>query len=153
MTPRAYDVDLRDLRALLDGEDDPIARMATVSALLKSRDPRISWVGFYRRIGPDLLILGPFQGPVACLRIRVGQGVCGAAAAQGKPLLVEDVHAFPGHIACDPLARSELVLPVFDEGGETVLAVLDLDSYERAAFTEADREGLMTIAGLIYGEG
>jgi GAF domain-containing protein len=153
MTPRAYDVDLRDLRALLDGEDDPIARMATVSALLKSRDPRISWVGFYRRIGPDLLILGPFQGPVACLRIRVGQGVCGAAAAQGKPLLVEDVHAFPGHIACDPLARSELVLPVFDEGGETVLAVLDLDSYERAAFTEADRDGLMAIAGLIYGEG
>jgi GAF domain-containing protein len=144
-----YETDLRDLEDLLEDEPDPIARMATITSLLKDRHPAISWVGYYRLSGPDLLILGPFQGPVACLRIRIGEGVCGTAAAKGETVVVPDVHAFPGHIACDPRSRSEIVLPVFDSEGR-LRAVLDLDSREPAAFSEGDREGLLPIARLTY---
>ncbi|MBD3334255.1 MAG: GAF domain-containing protein [Candidatus Eisenbacteria bacterium] len=143
-----YRQTLDDLRELLREESDPIARMATIVALLKERHAKISWVGYYRRLSGEMLVLGPFQGPAACLRIAVGRGVCGTAAARREPLVVPDVNAFPGHIACDPRARSELVLPV-DEGGE-LQAILDLDSYEPAAFDATDVEGLEPIARLTF---
>lgn len=142
-----YATDRRDLANILEDEHDPVARMATISALLKERHSKISWVGYYRLISPGLLVLGPFQGPVACLRIRVGEGVCGTAAKRRDTVIVPDVHAFPGHIACDAASRSEIVLPVFDSQRE-LRAVLDLDSREPAAFSEADRDGLLPIAGL-----
>jgi GAF domain-containing protein len=141
-----YGADLRDLRTLLKDEKDPIARMATICALLMGRHAVISWVGFYRLV-EDVLILGPFQGPIACLRIRVGEGVCGTVAARREALVVPDVHEFPGHIACDPNSRSEVVLPVFGANGD-LKAVLDVDSRQPAAFSEADRDGLLPIAQL-----
>jgi GAF domain-containing protein len=144
-----YARDLRDLTDLLEDETDVVARMATISALLKERHSIISWAGYYRLTTPDLMVLGPFQGPVACLRIRVGDGVCGSAAGRRDTVIVRDVNAFPGHIACDPRSRSEIVLPVFDSGKE-LRAVLDLDSREPAAFSEADRDGLLPIADLTY---
>lgn len=144
-----YATDLRDLTNLLEDEKDVVARMATISALLKERHSIISWVGYYRLTTPNLMVLGPFQGPVACLRIRVGEGVCGSAASRRDTVIIPDVHAFPGHIACDPRSRSEIVLPVFDSRGE-LRAVLDLDSWEPAAFSEADRDGLLPIADLTY---
>ena len=135
----------RDLVALLAEEPDLIARMASVAAVLYERMDDISFCGFYRAIGKDLLVIGPYQGPVGCLRIAFGRGVCGAAASAGRSLVVPDVHEFPGHIACDPHSRSELVVPVFGPGGE-LLAVLDLDSRSPNRFDETDRkelEGLM----------
>ena len=130
-----------ELSAILDGIDDPIAAMSTVACLLKQRLPRASWVGFYRVVAPERLRVGPYQGPLGCLEIPFGRGVCGAAAASGAIQLVPDVHAFPGHIACDAAARSELVLPVRDRRDELV-AVLDLDSHQPAAFDDDDAAGL-----------
>ena len=136
------------LASLLEGETDLVARMSSAAALLMEVLPRASFVGFYRLLSGGILVAGPYQGPAACLRIRLGQGVCGTAASENRSLLVPDVEAFPGHIACDPRSRSELVVPVRDRSG-AVIAVLDLDSRERAAFDECDQEELESIVRLI----
>ena len=133
--------------ALAEGEREPIARMANLSALLWQALPEINWAGFYRRMGEEL-VLGPFQGKPACVRIGWGKGVCGRAAAEKKPQVVPDVHAFPGHIPCDGASRSELVIPFLAPGGE-VAGVLDLDSPLPGRFTEEDLAGLLPIARLL----
>jgi len=143
-----YDAVLRDLAALLAGLDDPIAAMASAACLLKEALPQASWVGFYRVVAPGLLRVGPYQGPVGCLEIEFARGICGAAARERRSQLVPDVHLFPGHIACDAEARSEVVVPVFDSGGE-LAAVLDLDSRAAAAFDEGDRLGLERVAAAL----
>ena len=120
--------------------------MANVAALILEFMPRLNWAGFYRLID-DELVLGPFQGKSACIRIPVGRGVCGTAAATRESQRVDDVHAFPGHIGCDAVSRSELVVPVLHDG--TVLAVIDLDSPSPARFTPADQLGVEAIAALI----
>lgn len=130
-------------RALTDGEPDAIANMANVAALIWQFIPDLNWAGFYRVIG-DELVLGPFQGKTACIRIAMGIGVCGTAAATNQVQRVADVNAFPGHIACDSASRSELVVPVCKDN--KVIAVLDLDSPLPGRFTETDENG---IAGLI----
>lgn len=136
--------------ALLEGEADAIANMANLSALLWQALPEINWVGFYRTMGEEL-VLGPFQGKPACVRIPWGQGVCGTAAGEKAPQVVPDVHAFPGHIACDGASRSELVIPLLDEEGR-VTGVLDLDSPLPGRFTGEDLEGLLPIARLLTEE-
>lgn len=132
----------RDLAAALDSltadEPDPIANMANVSALIGQYLRDLNWAGFYRNLG-DELVLGPFQGKAACIRIPFGKGVCGAAAAMRETQLVEDVHAFPGHIACDAASRSELVVPIVYQGA--LLGVLDLDSPIPARFDSGDAAG------------
>jgi|CXWL01.1.fsa_nt_gi GAF domain-containing protein len=127
---------------------DPIAAMASVACLVKGALPQASWVGFYRVVAPRLLRVGPYQGPLGCLEIGFDRGVCGAAARTGRTQLVPDVHAFPGHIACDDSARSEIVVPVFAPDG-TLVAVMDLDSRAPAAFSEADRGPLERIAARV----
>jgi len=136
---------LPQLRALVAGEPDLIANLANITAALRVANPRASWVGFYVRRG-DELVLGPFQGKVACVRIAMGRGVCGTAAAERRTVVVADVEQFPGHIACDAGSRSEIVVPVMR--GDSVVAVLDLDSYELAAFDTVDAEWLGAIAEL-----
>jgi len=146
---RARYADLRrDLAAVLDGLDDPVAAMATAACLVHFAFPQASWSGFYRVVAPGLLRVGPYQGPLGCLEIPFDRGVCGAAARERASQLVPDVDAFPGHIACDAAARSELVVPVDDRRGELV-AVLDVDSREPAAFDEEDRAGLEAVAELL----
>lgn len=126
---------------LLDDHTDAIAGMATVSALLHHAFGHL-WTGFYRVVEPGrLLRVGPYQGSLGCQEITFGRGVCGTAAAEGRTVVVEDVHAFPGHIACDPRSQSEIVVPVFDQHG-ALMAVLDIDSAVPAAFGDADRDGL-----------
>lgn len=125
--------------ALVDGEPDAIANMANISALIWQYVPGLNWAGFYRVID-DELVLGPFQGKTACIRIAIGAGVCGAAAATGEVQRVADVHAFPGHIACDADSRSELVVPVLKDGA--VIAVLDLDSPLPDHFRPEDEAGM-----------
>jgi len=132
--------------ALTAGEPDGVANMANLAALIWEFVPRLNWAGFYRA-QRDELVLGPFIGKPACTRIPFGQGVCGAAAASAATQLVEDVHAFPGHIACDAASRSELVVPVVRAG--TVIAVIDLDSPEPARFDAEDAAGLEALAALI----
>lgn len=134
-------------RGLLAGEPDGIANMANLSALLWEMLPELNWAGFYRAIG-DELVLGPFQGRPACIRIPVGQGVCGTAAASGAAQRVDDVHAFPGHIACDAASASELAVPVKAADGR-VLAVLDLDSPRTGRFTAADVDGAEGLCALL----
>lgn len=134
---------------LTAGEPDLIANMANVAALLFTSLPDVNWAGFYRAIDGEL-VLGPFGGKPACIRIAWGQGVCGAAAASGEIRRVEDVHAFPGHIACDPASRSELVVPLFAADG-AVWGVLDLDSPRPARFDEADAAGCAALARLLEG--
>jgi GAF domain-containing protein len=137
----AYDrlVDLQGL--MLDGTSDVIAGMATTSALLHHAFGHL-WTGFYRVVEPGrLLRVGPYQGTLGCLEIAIGRGVCGTAAAEGRTVVVEDVHAFPGHIACDARSRSEIVVPVHDARGD-LRAVLDIDSGELAAFGPDDVAGL-----------
>jgi L-methionine (R)-S-oxide reductase len=140
----------RDLLAAVDAittdEPDAIANMANVAALLWQYLPDLNWAGFYRTVD-DELVLGPFQGKAACIRIPFGKGVCGAAAASRETQLVEDVHAFPGHIACDAASRSELVVPVV-AGGRT-LGVIDLDSPIAARFDAQDAAGIKAIAKLL----
>ncbi len=126
------------LAALLAGEADRIANAANMAALIYHGLPDLNWAGFYFRRGAEL-VLGPFQGKPACVRIAIGRGVCGIAAARAATVVVPDVHDFPGHIACDPVSRSELVVPLI-EGGR-VSGMLDLDSPLLARFDEADREG------------
>jgi L-methionine (R)-S-oxide reductase len=134
------------LTALVEGERDFIANAANSSALLFHGLPDLNWAGFYLMRGEGL-VLGPFQGKPACIRIAVGQGVCGTAVAQRKSIVVPDVQAFPGHIACDSASRSELVVPLFE--GSRVIGVLDLDSPEPARFDEQDRLGCETLAGIL----
>lgn len=126
---------------LLDGAGDPVALMANLAAAIHQALPYASWTGFYRVVAPELLRVGPFQGPVACVDIPFDRGVCGAAARTGETQLVPDVHAFPGHVACDAAARSEVVVPLVDGAGR-VFAVLDIDSHQPAAFDEVDRAAL-----------
>lgn len=140
----------RDLIAAADAltadEPDQIANMANVAALLWEYLPDVNWTGFYRMIDGEL-VLGPFQGKVACIRIAVGAGVCGAAAASRATQLVEDVHAFPGHIACDAASRSELVVPIVS--GDALIGVLDLDSPIPARFDAEDAAGCEALVALI----
>jgi GAF domain-containing protein len=131
--------------ALTQGEPDGIANMANLAALIWDLVPDLNWAGFYRRIG-DELVLGPFCGKPACIRIPVGRGVCGTAAATGMTQLVPDVHAFPGHIACDAASRSELVVPLMRDN--QTIAVLDLDSPVLARFTAEDQAGFEKLAAM-----
>ncbi len=144
-TPQLYRDLAVQLTALLEGENDPIANAANTAALIRYGLPDLNWVGFYFHNGAELA-LGPFQGRPACVRIPIGRGVCGTAAARGAAVLVPNVHEFPGHIACDPDSRSELVVPLVEDGA--VLGVLDLDSPRLARFDEADREGCEQLAAL-----
>src|SRR6188768_3295383 len=139
----AYGELTRDLTALLTGERDLIANAANTAALLYDALPGLNWAGFYLYKSGEL-VLGPFQGKPACVRIAIGKGVCGTAAARRETLLVEDVHAFPGHIACDSASNSELVIPLLK--GDEFLGVLDLDSPDLARFTAVDARGLEQLA-------
>ncbi len=132
--------------ALTAGEPDAVANMANVSALLWESLPDLNWAGFYRNVGGEL-VLGPFQGRAACIRIPFGKGVCGAAAATLEPQCVEDVHAFPGHIACDSASESELVVPLVHEG--RLLGVIDLDSPTKSRFDQEDIDGCVRLAQLL----
>lgn len=142
----------RDLRAALEslvaGEPDPIANMANASALIMETLPDLNWAGFYRNVAGEL-VLGPFQGRAACIRIPFGRGVCGTAAATLQVQRVDDVHAFPGHIACDAASASELVVPIVRNG--ELIAVLDLDSPSRARFDAADEAGCVALCEVLSG--
>ncbi|HCF25154.1 MULTISPECIES: GAF domain-containing protein [unclassified Novosphingobium] len=133
-------------RALTAGEPDPIANMANLAALIWQFVPGLNWAGFYRLVEGEL-VLGPFQGKPACIRIALDQGVCGAAAQSGATQLVPDVHAFPGHIACDAASASELVVPV--RRGGLVIAVIDLDSPDLGRFDAEDAAGIESLAEVI----
>jgi len=142
--PDAAYVDLaRDLRALLSGERDLIANAANTAALIWDALPDLNWAGFYLYKSGEL-VLGPFQGKPACVRIAIGKGVCGTAAQRRATVLVEDVHAFPGHIACDSASNSEIVVPLLR--GSELLGVLDLDSPKHARFKNDDARGLEQLA-------
>jgi GAF domain-containing protein len=132
--------------AITSGETDAIANMANVAALLWEFVPDLNWAGFYRVIG-DELVLGPFVGRPACIRITMGQGVCGTAAESGETQLVADVHSFPGHIACDSASQSELVVPIIQDGKAAY--VIDLDSPSPARFTIQDADGIEELATLL----
>lgn len=149
-TPKTvlYDDLLSAARALTEGEPDSVANMANIAALIAQYVSDLNWAGFYRVVG-DELILGPFVGKPACIRIGHNEGVCGTAWAQGITQRVEDVHVFPGHIACDGDTRSELVVPVIQAG--RVTHVIDLDSPTLARFDEDDRTGIESIARLLVG--
>jgi L-methionine (R)-S-oxide reductase len=125
---------------------DDIALMATINSILANRFPYYFWTGFYRVCG-DRLIVGPYIGTVGCLQIEFGRGVCGTAAEKRETIIVPDVHEFPGHIACDPNSRSEIVVPVYDRDG-ALIAVFDVDSDQPDAFDEEDRKGLERILAL-----
>ena len=138
------------VRLVLDGVDDPVTGMATVSCLVHHAFGHL-WTGFYRVVEDGrgtgrLLRVGPYQGTLGCLEIAFGRGVCGTAAAEARTVVVEDVHAFPGHIACDGRSASEIVVPVFDGAGRLV-AVFDVDSDRRGAFDDDDRRGLERLLG------
>lgn len=143
--PEIYAALLDAANALTSGEPDGVANMANVAALLGEFLPDCNWTGFYRMVDGEL-VLGPFTGRPACIRIPVGVGVCGAAA-KGETQLVEDVHAFPGHIACDARSQSELVVPIIRDG--EVIAVIDLDSPNIARFDNEDRAGIEALAALL----
>jgi len=127
------------LVSLLEGESDPLANLSNAAALLAQSLDRINWCGFYLLRGEEL-VLGPFQGKPACVRIAPGKGVCGTAAARRETVVVPDVNRFPGHIACDPASRSEIVVPIQENG--VLRGVLDVDAPEPARFDEEDRNGL-----------
>lgn len=143
---KGYDLLAAMAKALIEGEPHPLANLANLAALLGEMLPDINWAGFYLMNRGELL-LGPFWGKPACLHIALGRGVCGTAAASGKVQRVEDVHAFPGHIACDAASASEIVLPLY--AGEKLLGVLDIDSPVKARFTEEDEAGLAKFAALV----
>ena len=142
---------LEEITAVLAGEPDRTARMATVAAMLAAVLPEASWVGFYvvDPTRPEELVVGPYQGLLGCLRIPFERGVCGAAARTRRTQVVPDVHAFPGHIACDSRSNSEVVVPVLDAAG-ALIAVLDLDSTAYAAFDDEDAEGLEAIVAAVF---
>jgi GAF domain-containing protein len=137
---------LSALEGLTAGEPDPIANMANAAALIWQTLPDLNWAGFYRNVDGEL-VLGPFQGRPACIRIPFGKGVCGAAAETLQVQRVEDVHAFPGHIACDAASASELVVPIVRDG--KLIAVLDLDSPTRSRFTDEDEAGCVALCDLL----
>lgn len=141
-----YDDLASALKGLVHGEPDPIANMANAAALLWEAMPDINWAGFYRNVDGEL-VLGPFQGRPACIRIKFGDGVCGAAAATRETQLVEDVHAFPGHIACDAASESEVVVPLVKDG--ELLGVLDIDSPSKARFDAEDKAGCERLAAIL----
>jgi L-methionine (R)-S-oxide reductase len=144
--PELYRDLARQLAALIAGEPDFIANAANTAALIYHGLPNLNWAGFYFRNSAEL-VLGPFQGKPACVRIPIGKGVCGTAAAGGTAVLVPDVRDFPGHIACDPDSRSELVVPLIEDG--SVSGVLDLDSPLPARFDELDRDGCEQLVALL----
>ena len=144
--PELYADLLAAARALIADEPDSVANMANLAALIWQYVPQLNWAGFYRQIDGGL-VLGPFIGKPACIRIPLGEGVCGTAAVSGKTQLVPNVHAFPGHIACDAASRSELVVPVLRDG--VVIAVIDLDSPEPARFDAEDAAGIELLASAI----
>lgn len=141
-----YALLLKQVAALIEGESDIIANMANVAAMIHSTFG-FWWTGFYRVDGEEL-VLGPFQGPLACSRIKFGRGVCGTAWKEQKTQVVPDVELFPGHIACSSLSRSEIVVPVWQ--GEKIVAVLDIDSEKLATFDEVDRVWLERIVEILY---
>lgn len=141
-----YDEIAKALEALVEGETDAVANMANAAALIWETLPDLNWAGFYRNVGGEL-VLGPFQGRPACIRIPFGRGVCGAAAETMEVQRVDDVHAFGGHIACDAASESELVVPIVRDG--TLLAVLDLDSPKKARFTAEDESGCVRLGEII----
>lgn len=143
--PEQYRNLIPQIKALLEGEPDPVANMANTAAALKEQFGWL-WVGFYLVKG-DELVLGPFQGPVACTRIRKGRGVCGTSWAEAKTLVVPDVEKFPGHIACSSLSKSEIVVPILRNG--EVIGVLDADSTNLNGFDETDRQFLEEIVRLL----
>ena len=128
---------------------DPQARMASAAALLHHKMPHFFWTGFYRLLDGDLIV-GPYQGPIACMVLERHAGVCWAGVDRGEPVLVADVNAFPGHIACDSRSQSEVVVPLRDRSG-AIVGVLDVDSDKPNAFTQVDVDGLVRIVGMIYG--
>ena len=143
---KLYPLLVQQLQSITENVPHKIANLANTSALLWEALDNLNWVGFYLREG-DTLILGPFQGKVACIEIPMGRGVCGTAAARGETVRVEDVHAFPGHIACDSASNSEIVIPLFRNG--EVVGVLDIDSPILARFTPDDQIGLEAVARVI----
>ena len=143
---KLYPLLVQQLQAITENVPHKIANLANTSALLWEALDNLNWVGFYLREGAPLL-LGPFQGKVACIEIPMGRGVCGTAAARGETVRVEDVHAFPGHIACDSASNSEFVIPLFRNG--EVVGVLDIDSPILARFTPDDQIGLESVARVI----
>jgi L-methionine (R)-S-oxide reductase len=142
-----YESLLPQIKALVEGETDLVANLANITAALKEQFGWL-WVGFYL-VKDDQLVVGPFQGPVACTRIRKGKGVCGASWAEARTLIVPDVEAFPGHIACSSLSRSEIVVPMFNKG--VVTGVLDIDSEQLNEFDEEDQCWLEQIVRVIPG--
>jgi L-methionine (R)-S-oxide reductase len=134
------------LQGLFTGEPDPIANMANAAALIFETLPDVNWVGFYRNIGGEL-VLGPFQGRPACIRIKFGEGVCGVAAETRQVQRVEDVHAFPGHIACDSASNSEIVVPLIRDG--ELLGVLDIDSPKPGRFAKDDETGVVKLGEIL----
>lgn len=140
-----YSVLYEQIKSLTDGEDDPIANMANISSMIHQTFG-FWWTGFYR-VNGNMLVLGPFQGPLACSRIHFGRGVCGTAWKEAATVIVLDVDTFPGHIACSSASRSEIVVPVFDD--EKVIAVLDIDSAELNTFDSVDKEWLEKICALL----
>lgn len=144
-----YDLLAQQLVALAKGESLRLPVLANATALLMQAMPDVSWVGFYLADGSGQLVLGPFQGKVACMRIDWGKGVCGTAAQLDQTQLVPDVHAFPGHIACDSASQSEVVVPIHQNG--VVVGVLDLDSTSLARFTSADAAGLQQVVQALEG--
>lgn len=141
-----YDALCAEAKSLVEGVDHPIANLANLSALIFQTLEELNWAGFYL-LEDGKLVLGPFQGRVACIEIPLGRGVCGTAAKEDKTQLVPDVHAFPGHIACDGASNSEIVIPLHRSG--EVVGVLDIDSPVLDRFSEEDREGLERLAAVI----
>ena len=144
--PAAYRELEQQLRGLLAGERDPIANLANTAALIFHALPDLNWAGFYRLAG-STLVLGPFHGQPACVRIAIGKGVCGTAAARRETVLVKNVHEFPGHIACDAASASEIVVPLLKGG--VLLGVLDLDSPKLSRFDTEDQAGLEKLAAVL----
>ncbi len=147
-----YEDVAKQISAVIDGETSVTARYATAACLLNEAFDYYFWTGFYvvDPLKPTELVVGPYQGTLGCLRIPFGKGVCGACAEQGKTIIVEDVHEFPGHIACDSRSNSEIVVPVFDKTGK-LAAVLDVDSTEFGSFDEVDKQGLEAICKSLLG--
>jgi L-methionine (R)-S-oxide reductase len=141
-----------EIASVLEGEENQVARMATVAAMLAASFDHYFWTGFYLvdPTRPEELVVGPYQGTLGCLRIALGRGVCGVSAARRETQIVPDVDAFDGHIACDSRARSEVVVPVFDRAG-ALIGVLDVDSTDLAAFDETDAKGLEEIVRIAFG--
>ena len=145
-----YDLLTAQAEALLESESGYLPFLSNLSALIKDSMEDVNWAGFYLLRG-GFLVVGPFQGHPACIRIEIGKGVCGTAVKEMRSILVKDVHAFPGHIACDAASASEIVVPLQDADGK-IRGVLDIDSPLKARFTETDQEGLEKLCGRLSGK-